>query len=282
MRRAGVLSGVFGLAFSFAGWAAEMPQPDCSFAPGFKQVGEVRHYVPENLFDYMDGNAEGYIIYGFQRLIGVTCESADRRVVVDVFEMENPEMAYGVFCSTRDPRYPTVTLGMSAQITGQRATLVKGQYYVEVSASPGGDHAELLRGILARLVERLPGTTELPAPLGWFPREGLDEGSVRLVPQSVLGLRVLRRGYLARYDYGRAFLVREESAEQAAAVLEALVKRLGEAQRVDVGEEGYTGTDRYLGRMCVARKGTYVFGFAGLSGDRDGVAEARQLASRIP
>jgi hypothetical protein len=35
--------------------------------------------------------------------------------------------------------------------------------------------------------------------------------SIRLVPESVLGLRLLKSGYVAQYEAGKGFLVREAS-----------------------------------------------------------------------
>ena len=42
--------------------------------PGWTQQGAARSYIADNLFEYMDGNAEGYLLYGFQTMHGVTCE----------------------------------------------------------------------------------------------------------------------------------------------------------------------------------------------------------------
>jgi hypothetical protein len=44
-----------------------------------------------------------------------------------------------------------------------------------------------------------------------FPSEG--QQSPRLVPESVLGIRILKRGYVAQYDFGKAFVVREASTD---------------------------------------------------------------------
>jgi len=44
--------------------------PDCGLVSGFEQKGPAREFGPDNLYDYMDGNAEGYLIYRFVRLRG--------------------------------------------------------------------------------------------------------------------------------------------------------------------------------------------------------------------
>lgn len=40
--------------------AASFPAPDCSRGPGWTQSGPARTFEPDTLFDYMNGNSEGY------------------------------------------------------------------------------------------------------------------------------------------------------------------------------------------------------------------------------
>jgi hypothetical protein len=48
------------------------------------------------------------------------------------------------------------------------------------------------------------------------------------------------------------------------------------AEPAEIGQEGFLGTDKYLGQMCVARQGAFLFGFAGL---KEG-ADAKALTAR--
>ncbi|HSB16231.1 MAG TPA: DUF6599 family protein, partial [Bryobacteraceae bacterium] len=66
-------------------------KPDCSVVPGWEQAGPARMYTADNLFDYMNGNAEGYVIYSFHKMDGVTCKSGENTFVFDVSEMGSPE-----------------------------------------------------------------------------------------------------------------------------------------------------------------------------------------------
>jgi hypothetical protein len=261
--------------------AAWPPAIDCTAVPGFTQEGKVRSFVPDTLFEYMNGNAEGYLLYEFRRMTGVTCRSGEDSILIDISEMASPEMAYGIFSANRHPNYEVIKIGAAGQIMERRATFVKGSYYVELAASPEKDHRKTLEAFARRLEAQLPGATEPPAALGWFPRDELEADSVRMVPQSVLGLRLLRRGYVANYAFGRAFLVPEESPEAAAALLAKLKARWGEAAPLEVAEEAYAGTDRMLGRMCAARKGRYLFGWAGLKEGEDAAGRLSLLAGHI-
>lgn len=265
----------------FSGFAfAQLPQ--CEAVSGWQQHGTKRSYDAENLFEYMNGNSEGYFIYWFVAMKGITCQAAERTIVIDISEFYDPEYAYGMFTSTLDPRLPVEKIGTSAQVTSRRAFFVKDKYYVELAANPEGDFTSELRAYMTRIEKNISGQTALPEAVGWFPTENLlDDSTVRLIPESVLGLRVLKSGYVGRYDFGRAFIVRESSPEAAAQVMEKLRERFGQTRPVTIADEAFTANDKYLNGMCVFRKANIIGGFAGLKEDRDGVAESIRLAANI-
>lgn len=261
--------------------ADQPPLPDCSAAPGWTRKGEVRSFVPDTLFEYMNGNAEGYILYDFQGMTGVTCASGDSTILVDISQMATPEMAYGMFSANKHAGHEVRKIGAAGQVMPRKATFVKGDYYVELAANPAKDHTAALEALAKDLDARLPGGIELPSALSWFPQDRLEPGSVRLVPQSVLGLRMLKRGYVAAYAFGRAFVVAEASADSATALMTKLRERVGDAAPATIADEAFTGADRYLGKLCVARKGAYVVGFVNIK-EGDGKAPAAALAASVP
>ena len=255
--------------------------PRCGVAPGWSPSGALRTYTADTLYDYMDGNSEGYLIYGFKQMRGVTCKSGDVSFVVDISEMNDPEAAWGLFASNRDPRLPTEAVGISGQIVPQRGIFVKGTSFVEISASPASaDHSAAIRTFLKALESCVEGTTNAPAALGWFPKKGLDAASIRLIPQSLLGISLLKKGYVAKYDYGRAFVVRQASAEAAVEVMKKLRDRFGDTTPLKAGDEGFQANDRYLGRLVMLRKGSYVAGFVNLSEGAAG--DVQGLSAAIP
>lgn len=255
--------------------------PDCSGVPGWSRQGPLREYGPDNLFDYMDGNAEGYLIYRFVNMKGVTCRNGGDTILIDFHEMADPEYAYGLFCTNRDSRLPTEAIGMGGQVQPRRAIFAKGKYYIELAASPDKDHSAALRSFVGAIEKRIEGRATPPEMIGWFPKEGLAPNSVRLIPVSVLGLRILKSGYVGQYDFGKAFLAPEESAESAARLMAKFKERLGQTVEAKIADEAFTGTDKYLDGLCVFRKGRYVGGFANLKGGRDATAEASALAGSI-
>ncbi|GAB4233702.1 MAG: hypothetical protein Kow00109_06500 [Acidobacteriota bacterium] len=255
---------------------------DCTMVPGWELHRGPDEYTADNLFDYMDGNAEGYLIYDFQRLTTVTCVAGEKRVVVDVSEMATPEMAYGMFLSARHPRRPLERMGTVGQVTPRRVAFAKDRYYVEVMGSGAEDLESDLRAFAAALEGRISGTAEPPPEPAWFPEEGRKEGSLRMVPQSVLGLRELPFGYVAEYEFGRLFLVRTATAEEAGEALQALRGRLEGPTPLDCADEGVTGSGQYLGQVRVCRKGRYLVGAARIADEVGAAAAVGDLLGRVP
>jgi len=278
----GAVAVAVGWITSAIGTASGAAPPRCDVVVGWTQSGPARTYTADNLYDYMDGNSEGYLIYGFHEMRGITCKSGEVSFVLDISEMTDAEAAYGLYASNRDPRVPVESIGISGQIVPQRGIFVKGTSFVEISASPPSvDHSAALRTFLKALEGCLEGTTSPPAAVTWFPKEALDGASIRLIPQSLLGISWLKKGYIAKYDYGRAFVVRQESVEVAARVMQRLRERFGGAE-VLIADEGFQATDRYLGRLWIFRKGAYVAGFVNLGEGANADKGLGALAAAIP
>lgn len=259
--------------------AAQMPT--CTVIAGAAQKGDARSFEVETLFDYMNGNSEGYFLYGFQKMDGITCHKNGVDLVFDVSTFADAESAYGMFTGNADPRVPVEAIGAGAQVTPRKAVFAKDRYYVEIAAEPDGEHSDLLRASITAFEKSIDGCADLPKQLNWFPKDGLEAGYPRLAPQSVLGLRMLKRGYLAHYAHGKAFVVTEASEADAAALMASLRKRFPPKAETKAGEDAFVAEDRYLGSLSFFRKGSLVGGWANVKG-ADAAALAAQLASAIP
>jgi hypothetical protein len=272
------------VVFAAAAAAAPFPAPDCAAVPGWTQQGEARSYDPETLFDYMDGNSEGYFAYGFTLMKGVTCvNAAGDQLVIDVSEMGDPDRAWGFFVTNRDQRSPVERIGSAGQVLPRRATFAKGRHYAEIAASPDKDHRGPLRAFVNALEAAIPGEGRVPDAVAWFPADGLAPDSVRLVPESVLGLRALKSGYVGQYAVGRALVVPEATPDAAAATMAKLKARFAGAQPVaGLGDEAFAARDAYLGGLLLFRKGARVAGVANVAADADATALARALLARLP
>lgn len=102
-----------------------------------------------------------------------------------------------------------------------------------------------------------------------------------MVPQSVLGIRLLKAGYVGQYEFGKGFLVPEESTVTAGQVFAQLKTRLEGVQAISAGEEAYCGKDTYLDGLCVFRQGRFLGGFAGIKTGQSVQKETELFAKMV-
>lgn len=254
----------------------------CGAVPGWQPSGPARDYNADNLYVYKDGGAEGYLQFGFVRMRGMTCARAGMTLDMDISEMADADSAYGIFAANADATQPIVPLGMGGQIQRQSGLFARGKYYVELvvtAPNPDTDQSATLRTFATAILAHLDGRTAPPDALAWFLPSGIV--STKVVPQSVLGLSQLQRGYVAQYKQGQAFIVPEPTAQAAAAVLQALRAHFPGSASAAVGDEGIQAQEQYLGGLCIFRKGSTLAGYANLPTPQDAVALAAQLAARM-
>lgn len=256
---------------------------DCHFVPGYEQSGPKRDYTPDNLFNYRDGAAEGYLIYSFARMQGIDCKSGSTILSIDVSDMTDADSSYGMFSTNRDPRQPIAKIGMGAQIMPQSLLFAKGKYFVEIVETDGNtdsNQSATLQAFASSIEPLLEGRNTPPEELSWFPPE--NQESAHLVAESVLGLKILRRGYIANFTQGQAFVVIEQSPESAAAVMKQLRSRFEASTSVQLADEAFQVKAPYLDGLCIFRKGRILAGYSDLPDPAQAVARAVKLLARIP
>ncbi|HTM17699.1 MAG TPA: hypothetical protein VL135_12370, partial [Terracidiphilus sp.] len=104
----------------------------------------------------------------------------------------------------------------------------------------------------------------------------------KLVPESVLGLRILKRGYIAKYATGQAFIVVDQSAESAAEVMNKLRARFDGLTPVNLADEAFEAKVPYLEGICIFRKGRIIAGYTNLLDPKAATVQAAKLLERIP
>ena len=256
---------------------------DCHFVPGFEQSGPKRDYTPDNLFEYRDGAAEGYLIFSFSRMQGIDCKSGSTILSIDISDMTDADSAYGMFAANRDPQKPIQRIGMGAQLLPQSLLFAKGKYFVEIIETDGSTDSNqtgALQTFAAKIEPLLEGRTTPPEELAWFPPE--NQESAKLVPESVLGLKILKRGYVAKYKIGQAFIVVEQSPESASEVMKKLRDHFDGAVAATISDEAFQTKAPYLDGVCVFRKGRILAGYANLPDAQSAASQAIVLAGQIP
>ena len=205
----GFRAALFLVGLSIAGaWAAsglfkEGPLraylPDGNAAPGWTKDGEPQEYEGEELYTYIDGGAEIYQEYGFRRIIIQDYKDAKgKSVSLEIFEMETPAAAFGMFSFKRSGSGKTVALGAGAELEAYYLNFWKGRFLVTLT---GFDEApETVDGLtaVAGIVDsKIREAGEAPGLVGALPDKGLRTGSVKYL-KGLLGLNNVYNFYTAR------------------------------------------------------------------------------------
>ncbi|MCL7454845.1 MAG: hypothetical protein M8467_17550 [Anaerolineae bacterium] len=208
--------------------------------PGWTLVGEAQDYNSDNLFDLVNGQAEAYFAYGFERVATQRYEHGEGiELDVQVWQLAGPEDAYGLFTLSRGGTGVAIGDGGDAD-PGRRIIFWKDRYYVQVFARrqvPGAELEGVARGVSGALPAAPSGET--PALVARLPADGLAEGrtiffheeiSIQdvlwLGGENLLGLGPETDGILGQYQAGDdealLLLVQYPDARDAAAALAAL------------------------------------------------------------
>jgi hypothetical protein len=181
-------------------------------------VSEPRFYRRDNLWEYIDGAAEQYLLYGFREVI--TAEYAtgpdSNSVNVEIYRMESPTHAFGIYAAERSPEEQPVAIGVQGYQGTNVLNFYKGPYYVKMTsfASSDGLRASLVR-MGKSISDKIQGEFKEPVLFQYFPLKNKVRWSERYIPNDFLGQGYLQNGYRCDYagDQGtyQIFLVPLES-----------------------------------------------------------------------
>ena len=148
-------------------------------AAGWRASGEDQRYDRQSIFSYIDGAGEVYLQYSFRSVLVREFEREGApRIDVQLFDMERPEEAFGIFSFEREDDEAGV--GQDSEYAAGLLRFWKGPFFVCVSAeeeTPGAKEAvfELGRAIARAIGEE----GARPALLGGLPPQGLLPNSAR-------------------------------------------------------------------------------------------------------
>jgi hypothetical protein len=222
-------------------------------------------YNPEGLYQYIDGGADIYILYGFKNLLHQDFKSGGAELTVDIYEMDKTEDAFGIYAAERSPGYKFISIGAEGYRDKGVLNFVQDHYYVKLSGS--GANADGLLDQLARLLsERIGGTRTLPALLAKLPREHQVPHSEQYIRKDPLGHAFLAPAYVVAYAQGKQesklVVSVANNAQEAKSRAEQLAKHFKESGECvsapELGEGGIQARNSYEGRLIARRQGRYV------------------------
>lgn len=251
-----------------------------------------RTYGPENLYEYVDGQAPYYLQYGFRAvLVGEYARDAGAvpEVVVDVYDMDERRNAFGLFKESFPPEEEPAALGNDGFLGRNVAAFWKASYYVRVTALTEEDRSPAVRAVAESVAERIrDGETGL-SEFAAFPTDGLLPGTLGFTKTAAFGLEYLNDVFVASYEGKEApcrlFYGSLESEQKAREILEAHASYLESSGRIldvrrGVQEDVVWGEHPYVGAILMIRSGALLAGTVRIADREEAERAARTLLSR--
>ena len=114
--------------------------PSGGFSPDWALKGKPVLYNPDNLFEHINGEAELFMPYGFERLATatyITGKDADAWLVADVYKMGSLLDAFGIYSNYRRADAEAVRIGADGFISPTQMMFYQDRYFVRLQITEG-------------------------------------------------------------------------------------------------------------------------------------------------
>ena len=249
--------------------------PGNSDIKGWKQKSPPRFFNAENLWQYIDGAAEHFIIYGFKHIAGVEyqrVEQPDITLTLDIYDMGNISQAFGVYSTERPPDTEFISIGTQCFSDDLSTTFFKGRYFVKIFVfNVSADLKEGMKNFANFVSGKIPGEAIFPPELNKLPKENKIPNSEQFIAKGILGENDLKNGFTALYKFENSqpnsslfFLTTEseKDAEQAYSNIKSgHEKNLDPMREINgFGKKCLDVLTKYNGRVVIMIDGKKVAG----------------------
>jgi hypothetical protein len=248
---------------------------------GWALIHGPRTYTRKTLFEHINGQAELFFKYGFQKSVFAIYQNkkeSQDQIELDIYDMGNVVQAFGIYSRFRNEDRPG-GFGLDSYLDDHSAFFYKGKYFVMFYKTES--HQEMLRQFSTLISLKITDPSPPPQEIGYFPKNGLKAGSIQYFPEGLLGHQFLRRGFQGIYiekaevkakagerEY-KLFLAIFKDSEEAINALKIYREDLSKRGKVlsggliQAGTRALNGEDPYQGKVIVLQKGFYLLGAVG-------------------
>lgn len=190
---------------------------------------------------------------------------------VEIFRFPDFVKAFGAYSMRKDAARRFLPIDNEAYVSKFAVHLWRGPFYVRVTG--GATNAfEALTQLATFVAERMPAAPSKPAVFNFFPVDTRIPGSERYSADTGFGQAVLGNSFQAKFningDVQEGLIIPSANRAAATKILDgykSLYIRNGKLLDPipNLGEDNFTGEDRYLGRAVAFRIDRFVIAFNG-------------------
>lgn len=227
-------------------------------------------YTPDNLFEYINGAAEVFLMYDFEKLAALTYENqAKQSITVEIYRHRDKTFGFGIYAQEKPQKSAFLPIGTQGYYETGVLNFFKGKYYVKISSFDIKKGEEkILKTLAADVAANLDGQMGFPPVISCFPAKGLVKNSERYIAKHFLGHRFLHSAFTAEYQMAgkekQIFIIEAEDqsdAEKMVKEYQTFAKNKGIEMEAVAG--GLRFVDPYYkssGPMNLKQRGKYIWG----------------------
>lgn len=206
----------------------------------WSMVDSVRVYEGDDLYQFIDGGADLFLEYGFQRAAAAEYQHASGNTInLEVYEMSDAGAAFGIY-SVRSGDGAIAGIGQGGIVHPHYVTFWKDRFYVSVAASDSTVECRSSMDAIARAIDRsIAERGQIPNVVELLPPEDLQK---RQYVRGRLGLSLIRvldlpamfpilDGAIGTYRDHTLMIVRYENAADARERRAAVARNFASSKR---------------------------------------------------
>ncbi len=168
---------------------------------GLERISEIRTFVGDSLWEYINGGAELYHAYDFVRVSTADYKSNGAEIVADIYQFAGPDFAYGLYSMVRPDVPKRIELGVDGFYSPTNLVFVKQDLMVTLTAYQATEEvADAMKQIGQYLDSQISGNVAKPERFSRFPATDAIACSDKIYAESFLGQAVLTDVYSQTYN----------------------------------------------------------------------------------
>jgi hypothetical protein len=271
---------------------------------GWGLIDGPRTYTKKTLFNHIDGQAELFFKYGFQKSVFAIYqngENSNNQIEIDLYDMGNTLHAFGVFSRFR-AEGQGMGVGLDSYLDDHSALFYKGKYFIMLYSAES--NPSTLKQFAMTVSSKISDPSPPPREIGYFPKSGLKPGSIQYFSEGLLGYQFLKRGFIATYidqaevkdqvernsedRESHLFIAIFKDSKEALNALKIYRGHLSQKGKVSSGSiiefkaRALKGEDPYQGKVIIVHRGSYLLGVTGFIKEEVGENLLAELIRNIP
>lgn len=240
---------------------------------GWKPAEAPQNYRGEELFRMINGGADVFHEYGFKQTLAADyLDTAGKAIKLEIYEMESPAAAYGIYTFRVGPEGKAAAIGQEALLEDYYLNFWKGNFLVTVvGPDPEEKTVQSITALAEAVAARIPKTGPRPElaelllgePLA-FSRPKYIRGPLGLMSSYVFDTKNIFRvgeGLIGTVEGCRAFVFRYADQDRSTEIYRQAMDSFKAGTRFTdqvLSGERYSMKDRDKNFILVNRTGRYL------------------------